>query len=181
MIRIHLEGSSYLALREEHHAPEMAALVENNRKHLLPWFPWAEHYLTEQDALQSIRHYRTLCTQGKAFYLGLWLEGVLAGMAGYIHIEGPPRVGTLVYWLDQARQGQGWMSRACEALLWHGFEVLQFSEVQARSMQANVRSGNMLRRLGFEAFGEAPSGLNHGPEGQHILYRLAKYQWKQRR
>ncbi|WP_422411770.1 MULTISPECIES: GNAT family N-acetyltransferase [unclassified Endozoicomonas] len=60
----------------------------------------------------------------------------------------------LGYWLGLPFWGQGYCSEAGQALLNHAFEQLPLSQIRARALTRNIKSQQVLLRLGFRSTSE---------------------------
>ncbi len=177
-MRIEVSESGFLALRDEHHAEESAALVNKNRAWLAPLFPWVLDFTNAADALRSIRQHKEQASEGKSLNLGYWQEGNLCGMVGFVHLDMAKHRGSLGYWLDRDCQGKGWMNQACKALLAYGFDSLHLKEVHAECLPHNHPSRQVLEALGFSLL-HVTGGAEPSAEGRipFIRFKLSKEKW----
>ncbi|MDP5172011.1 MAG: GNAT family N-acetyltransferase [Bacteroidia bacterium] len=177
-MKLMLGTEGHLALREAHHAAEMARLVSKNRDLLAPFLPWVHSYNGEMDARLSITKHQEQAREGISLNLGIWIGEELSGMVSFVHIDPLRQKASLGYWLDQDKHGQGWMRKACKALLTHGFEAMNMKEVQAQCAQTNSPSQNLLRAIGFEkgGFVQGPDWASQ-QELQYIRYKLTCEKW----
>lgn len=84
----------------------------------------------------------------------------------------------LGYALAETSQGKGYMMEALTAALYYVFSELNFHRVMANYMPRNQRSGNLLRRLGFNVEGYARDYLLiNGKWEDHILTSLINPHW----
>lgn len=133
---------------EDAHA--IHALVDQNRDHLRRWLPWVDRNRSVEDSRRFIQdrleaHVRT-GDQACAIRWG----GEIVGVIDFYGLKRAMRSVSLGYWLAQARQGQGIMSRAVLAMVGIAFEELGLNRVEIRVAVGNERSENVVRRLGFE-------------------------------
>lgn len=85
----------------------------------------------------------------------------------------------LGYGLAQAKQGQGFMDEALRHSIKYSFEVLNLHRVMANYMPHNVRSGRVLKKLGFVAEGFARDYLFiNGRWEDHVLTSLTNDKWR---
>jgi RimJ/RimL family protein N-acetyltransferase len=76
--------------------------------------------------------------------------GLEAHLAPDIHGRARGAGAELSYRLGQEFWGFGYATEACQVLLRYGFGVLRLSQVAAATKADNVRSVNLLQRLGFD-------------------------------
>jgi ribosomal-protein-alanine N-acetyltransferase len=101
------------------------------------------------------------------------------GTVGFNQIvRGPYQGCTLGYALDPAEQGKGLMHEALTALIRYMFEERNLHRITAGYMPANVKSGAVLRCLGFVIEGEARDYiLIDGQWRDHVLTSLVNPAW----
>lgn len=70
-------------------------------------------------------------------------------------------------------QGSGVMTGVCKVVIDHAFGQLKLNRVMANFMPCNERSGNLLKKLGFEEEGLARRYLKiNGDWEDHVLTSL---------
>ena len=83
------------------------------------------------------------------------------------------------YSLAADKQGQGFMEEALRHSIKYSFQVMNLHRVMANYMPHNVRSGNVLKRLGFTAEGFARDYLFiNGRWEDHVLTSLTNDNWR---
>ncbi|NJL87611.1 MAG: GNAT family N-acetyltransferase [Leptolyngbyaceae cyanobacterium SM1_1_3] len=83
---------------------------------------------------------------------------------------------TLGYNLAENKQGQGYMSEALNVALPYAFEQLDLRRIVAAYMPRNVRSANLLKRLGFKIDGRVRNYLQiNGRWEDHVLTSLSRF------
>lgn len=178
MLRIELNEELYLALREEQHAAESAALIDCNRAYLRRWLPWVDHNTSEADSLKSIRLNRTQYRHQVALNLGIWYRQKLAGMVGFHHLDHLHKKTSLGYWLSEALQGKGIMTMCCRKMIDFAFTELGFNRVEIRCAENNYPSRAIPQRLGFSIEGTLRQNewlYDHYVD--HIVYGILKKDW----
>jgi ribosomal-protein-alanine N-acetyltransferase len=84
----------------------------------------------------------------------------------------------LGYMIDKDKEGQGFMREALEELIKFAFEDLNLHRIMANYQPHNVRSGAVLKRLGFNVEGYARDYLHiNGKWCDHILTSLTNPRW----
>jgi len=165
-------------------AARYLAYVTDNRAHFAPWDP-------ERDASYFTLEHWCTTLQGAvdAWRAGTQLSLVLEshdgtpdrllGHATFSQIvRGPFQAATLGYALDHREVGRGLMFEALEAAIGYAFSELRLHRVMANYMPANVRSGALLRRLGFVPEGYARDYLRLAGEWQdHVLTARTNADW----
>jgi ribosomal-protein-alanine N-acetyltransferase len=95
----------------------------------------------------------------------------LAGFINFTQIfRGPFQACYVGYALDKKREGQGIMFEAMQIVIGYAFNELKLHRIMANYMPSNVRSANLLKRLGFEIEGFAKKYLYiNGKWENHVL------------
>ena len=86
---------------------------------------------------------------------------------------------TVGYSIDGAVEGRGLMAEALGAVLQFAFRSLHFHRVEANYMPHNVRSGRLLRKLGFVVEGYSRDYLRiNGRWEDHVRAALLNPNWE---
>ena len=110
-----------LVLLEPRHAEPLFRVVDQNRAHLRRWLPWVDATRSVDDTLAFIRHTQRQFGENDGVQTAILAGGEIAGMIGHVRIDWPHRTAYLGYWLAEAHQGRGIMTRACTAYIHHAF------------------------------------------------------------
>lgn len=180
-MKLHFGTNAYLALRQPHHAEEVFSLVHQNREHLAPWLPWVREYQKISDAHTSIQSNLDQAKQNISLNLGIWIEEAFCGMVGFTHIDPVRQKASLGYWLGSHCMGKGWMTKACRALMDHGFNVFELKEIHAECAKKNVLSQKVLERIGFRSH-EVVQGPDWARQQGllYLRYRMTRQEWNNR-
>lgn len=167
-----------MAISEAYHELTMA-----NRQRLARWEPWA----ARRTDLAGTRDY--LKAGARA-----WLDGAalptaiavpagagwrLVGSAG-LRINKYSKVGGVGYWIDDAFEGRGLVSRAVAALLDQAFGPLALGRVALHAQVENNRSRAVARRLGFteEGVHRAAIAFDDGDRRDEVVYAMLPADWR---
>ncbi|HWO60369.1 MAG TPA: GNAT family protein [Umezawaea sp.] len=143
-----------LRLLAPYDAPALLALVESEREHFAPWLPWAREMRTVEDAAEFIgRGTRRYAEQGTP-WIGVWVDGVLAGGVLFWPVDDLGGHVELGYWLSRRAGGRGVMTNAVAALVAFCFTELDLNKVVIKCAARNTASRGVPERLGF-----TPEGL----------------------
>jgi len=129
-------------------ADEMFALIEANRTYLARWLPWAPDHTLEKER-QWVEGRIQAKVDGTGSPPLLIYQGSLVGLTGVNCKDLLNRSGSLGYYLAEAFQGRGIITRACRGALPYAFDTLGMNRVQISANLANTRSLAIPRRLGF--------------------------------
>ncbi len=156
----------------------MIDFLSENVAHFAPWDPPIppDEY--------SLKRWELLCTQSAAeFASGAGMRFILfphddpshpIGIANYSQISrGPFQACFLGYKIARAHQGQGLMREALQAGNRYMFHEAGLHRIHANYIPANIRSGQLLARLGFVIEGYAKQYLFiNGAWQDHVLTSL---------
>jgi [ribosomal protein S5]-alanine N-acetyltransferase len=114
------------------------------------------------------------------FFLFLRESEEIVGTANFTQIQrGVGHMCTLGYGLAEEHQGQGLMREALEAAIGYMLHSRKLHRIEANYMPHNVRSGRLLRRLGFAVHGYARDYLLIAGEWEdHVLTSLINPDWR---
>src|SRR5262249_39012084 len=114
-----------LRLLEERHAPEVFALVNQDRAYLRQWLPWVDGNASVDESLEFIRSSLQQFASGEALIAGIWFSGAFAGVVGTHKFNRLYRKVELGYWLGDSFQGKGIVTDSCRVLITHLFEACE--------------------------------------------------------
>ena len=164
--------------------PEVVRFYDENREHLAPWWPRrsADFFLPAAHAgrvLQALSDFE----RGSAVRLLVFDRSSPGGVIGLVNfndiIRGAAQVASVGYALDGRAQGQGLMTEALQPAIAYMFESHNLHRITANYIPHNVRSGAVLRRLGFVVEGYARDYLLiDGKWRDHILTGLVNPNWE---
>ncbi len=179
MFALDLGDGLTLQLYERRHAGELFALVDRNRAQLDRWFPWPQRTRAPEDLHAFIDESLQRFARRDGFEGGLRADGRLIGGLGVHHVDREVGSGEIGYWLAQAAQGRGFMTRAVAGLIRHLIEDERFERIEIRCHPDNLRSRAIPERLGFREEGTLRRvGLLHGRPFDHVVYGLLAEEWR---
>ena len=159
-------------------AGALGAAVAKSVEHLRPWMEWIA---AEPQTVAQRRRWILQCERDRAgggpLILGIFLDGAVAGGCG-LH----QRVGAdgleIGYWTHPAFLRRGVASTASRLLTVAAFDLAGISFVEIHHDKANVASGGVPRKLGFELVGEAPDPPTApGEIGIECRWRMDRAVW----
>jgi ribosomal-protein-serine acetyltransferase len=148
MSGLRLDDELELVPWELDHAGELFAGVDANRGYLRQWLPWVDDCKHVDHEREFIRRALERTAAG-GFDAGIRRGGQLIGGIGFNSIDPLNRRGEIGYWLAESEQGKGVMTRACGAVVHHGFTALNLNRVAIFCATENARSRAVPERLGF--------------------------------
>lgn len=130
-------------------APDLFALTNANRGYLRRWTPWVDAVESEQDSRDYLHAVIGQRETGRGPVFGIIHREQLAGVIGFHPLDRFHRVGEIGYWLAEAQQRQGIVTRCCRFLVRYGFQTLDLNRIQIPAATQNLRSRAIAERLGF--------------------------------
>jgi len=166
-----------MSLRPPQHGDFRAwmSLRRSSIEFLTQWEPtWSGDHLTRKAFTNRVYWAQRSITGGTAVPLFLIrrTDNVLLGAITLDNIRrGPAQSGTLGYWVGAPHARQGFMREAIEAVVHHGFDMLDLSRIEAACLPENNASRGVLEKSGFKYEGVAQSYLQiNGRWRNHVLY-----------
>ncbi|MFL5844992.1 MAG: GNAT family N-acetyltransferase [Solirubrobacteraceae bacterium] len=177
-LRFDLGGGA--AVREVRHddVDALFATSTANQAHLRPWMPWAAHIEREHTQQYVAMGLAQRAREDGAQFV-LLVDDEVAGSMGFHRIDWVNRMTSLGYWIAEAHQGKGVISRAVTALVDHAFGRWQLHRVEIDAAVDNVRSRAVPERLGFVEEGVRRHGERFGTEYRDlVVYSMLEPDWR---
>ncbi len=131
-------------------APDFFNIVRDNQEHFSrfdftsPRFDRLEEVV---DVIQGLIEYQQ---EGLGVSYGAWLGNQLIGLLTINKIDWEFKIADAGYWLAQSATGKGYASKAFLALVDYCFSELQMENITAHVATTNLRSQNLLLKMGFK-------------------------------
>lgn len=179
MFRLPVDPSLDLVLLEARHAGMLFALVEENRAFLRRWLPWVDATRTVADSHAWIQRSLEEFALARALPVGLLSDRALAGVCDLHGLDWGNRRAHVGYWLGEAWQGRGLMTRAVRALTTHAFVALGLHRLEIHAATENRRSRAVAERLGFRLEGTLRQAeWLHERFVDHAVYGALAPEWR---
>ena len=155
-------------------AEELGALIDSNRERLMEWMSWAEG-----STVETTRGFIESGGSGENLdAIAIYLDGAAIGVIGARPnpMRGDAEIG---YWIAEAHEGRGVVTRACRAVIEHLFSEVGSHRVTIMAAPDNHRSRAIPERLGFRQEGVMREAGWSSP-GYHdlVVYGLLDREWK---
>lgn len=168
-----------LRLMGESHANELFQLVDSNRPHLREWLPWLDSQRGIADSYQFVRLMRDQFKNSESMTMGIWNRDSLCGVISFHRFDWMNKSSMIGYWIASTHQGKGIMTKACKAMLEHGFTRLGLHRVEIKCAAGNKKSCAIPERLGFVNEGISRQGewlYDHYVD--LVVYSMLAPDWK---
>ena len=175
---IHITKQLSLRPLQESDAQELFSLADDNRAYLREWLPWLDKTQTCQDTLEFIKLSIDQDMRGQSPVFAITYEDRIAGVIGYHAFDTENQIASIGYWLSEDTQGQGIITRACQALVHHALVTLNMNRVEIRAATENLKSRSVAERLGFVQEGILRNRENlYGTYVDHVMYSMLKAEY----
>lgn len=164
----------------EDYAEQLFALTDTNRTYLKQWLPWVDETQRIEDSRLFIENALYQYKERVGMTCGIFYRDTLAGIIGFHTIDWANRKVEIGYWLGEAFQGKGLMTKACRAIINYAFLDLGLNKVEIRCATGNSHSNAVPKRLGFTQEGIVRQGewlYDHFVD--LILYGMLASEWEQ--
>lgn len=163
-----------LRAANERYTTELHNLVIKNRAWLQDYLNWPQYVGTEEDTRQNIQSNQMLHQRGYAKMFLIFHDNVLVGVLSFNAIEPLNKTGYIGYWLDEAHQGQGILSRSLEAFIRHYAGCGEIRRFVIKCRVDNAASNQVALRNGFLLEGclKEAEFLNGHYDDQNIYARI---------
>jgi ribosomal-protein-serine acetyltransferase len=179
MFSYRIDDRLELRILEERHAQELFDLIVANREHLRRWLVFADTTEKVEDTLSFIRKSLDRFAAGDGFNCGIWQGGRIIGTIGLLHIRRPADKTEIGYWLAEAEQNKGIMTRCVRAMCDLLFGDMKLNRVEIQCASENRRSRAVPERLGFTQEGVLrDSGRIRERFVDHVVYSMLAREWK---
>ncbi|NJP95544.1 GNAT family N-acetyltransferase [Nonomuraea sp. FMUSA5-5] len=172
---IPLAGDVVLRLVTEQDAEALLAAYVRNRDHLRRWEPRRpDEFFTLAGQAERLKSLLELQARGQAAAWVLADGDLVVGRMTLSNIvRGPWLNADLGYWIDAGYVGRGLATTAVREVCRIADQELGLHRLAASTLLDNEASQSVLRKCGFEQFGEAPRYLEiDGRWQDHRLFQL---------
>ncbi|WP_165040493.1 GNAT family N-acetyltransferase [Dysgonomonas sp. ZJ709] len=142
---IQLSSDTYLRPLSAEDTPLIFNEIIANREYLREWLPFVDFTQEVEDTEAFVTS--TLESGEKQFVI--YHHEQFVGLIGFTRTDAANKRTEIGYWLAEAAQGNGIVTKAVVELLHLAFGQLDFNRVQIRVAVANTKSRNIPEKLGF--------------------------------
>lgn len=154
MFKLQIDQEISINLLIPMHAPILVEELKKNQNSLKEWLIWAENIPNEDEYKKTIiPMWLQKFADNNGFEAGIYHNNHLVGMVGLHYIDWTNKTTEIGYWLSEAVQGKGLMTRTINGLLTYCFNELELNRVVIRAATENLKSRGIPERLGFKEEG----------------------------
>ena len=156
-------------------AEEAFAEIDQNRERLRDWLPWVDATRSPGDVRSFIE--RCASSEGRQRTFGIYVDGVLAGNIGLALDD--DNAGEIGYWIAEAFEGRGLVTRAARSLMRFGFEERGLRRIQLTAAVENERSRSVAERLRMKQEGvlRQAGRIREDRYLDLIMYSILREEW----
>ena len=144
-----LTDSLRISLSIPQYAEELFTLTDRNRLFLRQWLPWLDNTRTADDTKRFLDLQIQRFSRGNSLHVTVFLDGVIAGVAGFNSLDRTNGIGYIGYWLGEEFTGKGIMTTVVRDLIEVGTSHYFLQKIDIRCATGNLRSRAIPERLGF--------------------------------
>ena len=149
----------------------------SSKSFLVPWEPsWNASSCTRRAYLRYFKNSNYLANMDRAYSFLIFKTDDKALLGG-INIgnvrRGVSQSASLGYWIGEKYSRNGYMKEALKLLIPSLFVDLRLNRIEAATLEENIASKNLLKKIGFKKEGVLRKYLKiNGTWRDHILYGL---------
>ncbi len=150
-----------------------------SKSFLVPWEPsWDASSCSRRAFIRYLRNSNYLANMDRA-YSFLIFKNEDKTLLGGINLgnvrRGVSQSASLGYWIGEVHSRNGYMKESLKILIPSLFVDLRLNRIEAATLEENVASRNLLKKLGFKKEGLLRNYLKiNGVWRDHVLYGLLK-------
>ena len=155
----------------------------SSKSFLVPWEPsWDASSCTRRAYLRYFKNSNYLANMDRAYSFLIFKtedKTLLGGInVGNVR-RGVSQSASLGYWIGEKYSRNGYMKEALKLLIPSLFVDLRLNRIEAATLEENIASKNLLKKIGFKKEGVLRKYLKiNGAWRDHILYGLLENDFK---
>jgi RimJ/RimL family protein N-acetyltransferase len=129
-------------------------VIDKNRKHLDPWFPWPKLTLKVEDSLKYLFDKEEKTKKGKKVEYGIFINKEYIGNISIFDINEEKKSCEIGYWLSSSHIRNGYMTEAVKILEKQVFEKLKLNRIQIKCDERNEASFGVAKKCDYKYEGK---------------------------
>ena len=155
----------------------------SSKSFLVPWEPsWNASSCTRRAYLRYFKNSNYLANMDRAYSFLIFKtdDNMLLGGINIGNVRrGVSQSASLGYWIGEKHSRNGYMKEALKLLIPSLFVDLRLNRIEAATLEENIASKNLLKKIGFKKEGVLRKYLKiNGTWRDHILYGLLENDFK---
>ena len=128
--------------------------INENRKHLEPWFPWPKLTLKIEDSLKYLFDKEEQTKKGKKVEYSIFINNEHIGNISIFDIDKKNKSAEIGYWLSSFHTRNGYMTEAVTILEKEAFEKLKLNRIQIKCDERNEASFGVAKKCNYKYEGK---------------------------
>lgn len=152
--------------------------VDRSRNYLREWLGWVDQTTSAEHIRQFEQHCMRQFANNEGLSTAIIYKGNFVGKISINKIHWNTKTAEIGYYLDEAYQGSGIMTRAAKGILDICFQEYKLDKVEISAAVENYKSRHIPERLGFKQEGiirQAEWLYDHYVD--HVKYGLLASEW----
>lgn len=130
-------------------ATAMFELIDANRKHLRPWFPWEKLTLTIEDSLKYLFDKEGKVKAGEKIEYAIYVDREYIGNISIFNINDKKRSAEIGYWLSAAATRNGYMTEAVKIIEKEFFITHNLNRLAITCDERNIASAGVAKKCAY--------------------------------
>jgi ribosomal-protein-serine acetyltransferase len=130
-------------------AKTIFSVVDANRSHLAPWFPWEEFTLKEEDSMKYLLDKEEETEKGKKVEYGIYVNNEYVGNIGVFDISEKNKSVEIGYWLSSNFTRKGYMTEAVKIVEKEFFKHFKVNRIQIKCDDDNEASIGVAKKCNY--------------------------------
>lgn len=124
-------------------------VVDENREHLNPWFPWVKEETRVEESFKYLLEVDKKFKDGTKFDYGIYLKGEYIGNVGLFDVDKKNKSGEIGYWLSKKFTRKGYTTEAVGILEKEAFINGGLNRIQIKCDEKNIPSAKTAKKCGY--------------------------------
>lgn len=124
-------------------------VVDDNRKHLSPWFPWVKSEAKVEDSFKYLLETNRKFKAGEKADYGVYVNNEYIGNIGIFDINKKKKSAEIGYWLSKKFTRNGYMTEAIGILEKEFFSNISLNRIQVKCDERNIPSAGVAKKCGY--------------------------------
>ncbi len=129
-------------------------VIDKNREHLNPWFPWTPLTIKVEDTVKYLFDKEVETKKGKKVEYGLFVKNEYIGNISVFDINEKNKSGEIGYWLSLSHARNGYMTEAVKIIEKEFFEKIGLNRIQIKCDERNKASFGVAEKCGYKQEGK---------------------------
>ncbi len=176
---IHVDEKIRLDQFEKKHGQAIFDLASQNKNYLNKWLPWVDNMQSVDFIFNYISASNQRTKEGHEITFVIFYNDTIVGRIGVYKIDHQNKIGEIGYWIGEEFQGNGTVTKSCEALINYCFSELKLNRIEIRCGTENQKSKTIPNRINFIQEGIIRQGeFLHDHYIDLILFSMMKEDWE---